>query len=82
MFKGKCKNIAHPAIPAVIHEFFYTEKDCLASLYRQDFEHTVPDHTIALVLTCASTFSPYQMTSANVFFIDSELPWRVHRLRL
>jgi hypothetical protein len=53
--KGKCKNIAHPAIPAVIHEFFYTDKDCLAALYRQDFERTVPDHVIALVITCVST---------------------------
>ncbi|KAF8800630.1 hypothetical protein BYT27DRAFT_7262788 [Phlegmacium glaucopus] len=49
---GKCKNIAHPAIPAVIHEFFYADKDCLAALYCQDFEHTVPDYAIALVMTC------------------------------
>ncbi|KAF8808096.1 hypothetical protein BYT27DRAFT_7211689 [Phlegmacium glaucopus] len=49
---GKCKNIAHPAIPAVIHKFFYTDKDCLAALYHQDFEHTVPDYAIALVMTC------------------------------
>ena len=53
--KGKCKKIAHPAIPAVIHEFFYTDKDCLAALYRQDFERTVPDHVVALVITCVST---------------------------
>jgi uncharacterized protein DUF6532 len=58
--KGKCKNIAHPAIAAVIHEFFYTDKNCLAALYRQDFEHTVPDHAIALVMTCASTPFSYQ----------------------
>ncbi|KAF8800223.1 hypothetical protein BYT27DRAFT_7314444 [Phlegmacium glaucopus] len=32
--------------------FFYTDKDCLAPLYCQDFEHTVPDYAIALVMTC------------------------------
>jgi hypothetical protein len=62
--KGRCKNFAHPAIPAVIHEFFYTGKDCLAALYRQDFEHTVPDHAIALVVTCVS-IPFYQMTSVK-----------------
>jgi hypothetical protein len=56
--KGKCKNIAHPAIPAAIQAFFYSEKDCLADLYRQDFEHVVPDHVIALVMTCVSTSFP------------------------
>ncbi|KAF8802115.1 hypothetical protein BYT27DRAFT_7261232 [Phlegmacium glaucopus] len=54
---GKCRNIAHPAIPAVIHEFFYMDKDCLAALYHQDFEHIVPDYTIALVMTCLRDFS-------------------------
>lgn len=53
--KGKCKNLAHPAISTVIHDFFYTEKDCLAAHFRQDFERTIPDHAIALVLTCVST---------------------------
>lgn len=49
---GKCKNLAHPAIPKVIHDFFYTERDCLAVLFPEDFEQTVPDHAVALVLTC------------------------------
>lgn len=71
--KGKCKNLAHPAIPAVILEFFYSDKDSLAALYRQDFERTVPDHAIALVMTVVSTSYIYQMTSTNNSFIDSEL---------
>ena len=75
--KGRCKNVAHPAISAVIHDFFYTDKDCLAALYRQDFEHMVPDHVIALVMTCVSTSFSYQMTSANDSFIDSKLPRRI-----
>jgi len=75
--KGKCKNLAHPAIPAVIHEFFYTDKDCLASLFHQDFEHTVPDNVIALVMTCVSTSFSHQMTYGNNSFIDSELSGRV-----
>jgi hypothetical protein len=58
----------------VIEEFFYSDKDCLAALYRQDFEHTVPDHAIALVLTCVCTAFSYQMTSTNDSIIDSELP--------
>jgi hypothetical protein len=76
--KGKCKNLAHPAIPAVIHEFFYTDKDCLAALYRQDFEHMVPDHVIALVMTCVSTSSSFShQTTSNDSFIDSEQPRRI-----
>ena len=75
--KGKCKNVAHPAIPAVIHEFFYTERDSLAALYREDFERTVPDHVIALVMTCVSTSFSYQMTSANNSFMDSKLSRRI-----
>ena len=61
----------------MIHAFFYTDKDCLAVLYRQDFERVVPDHVIALVMTCVSTYFPYQMTSVNDFFIDSELSRRI-----
>ena len=79
--KGRCKNLAHPAIPATIHDFFYTEKDCLAANFRQDFEHTVPDHTIALVMTCVSSNSTDQ-TFTNDYFIDSKLPRRVCRPRL
>lgn len=79
--KGKCKNLAHPAIPAVIHDFFYTDKDCLAAIFRQDFERVVPDHAIALVMTCVSS-STYQTTSANDYFIDSKLPWRICWQRL
>ncbi|KAF8800631.1 hypothetical protein BYT27DRAFT_7216909 [Phlegmacium glaucopus] len=56
---GKCKNIAHPAIPAVIHEFFYTNKDCLAALYHQDFEHTIPDYAIALIQNCLEEYTDY-----------------------
>ena len=69
--KGKCKNLAHPAIPAVIHEFFYTDKDCLAALYSQDFERTVPDHVIALVITCVWISFTCQI-SANDSFVDSK----------
>ncbi|KAF8816094.1 hypothetical protein BYT27DRAFT_7279305 [Phlegmacium glaucopus] len=56
---GKCKNIAHPAIPAVIHEFFYTNKDYLAALYHQDFEHTVPDYAISLIQNCLEEYADY-----------------------
>ena len=31
--------------------------DCLANLYKEDFERSVPDHVIALVITCVSLFS-------------------------
>ncbi|KAF8799595.1 hypothetical protein BYT27DRAFT_7217631, partial [Phlegmacium glaucopus] len=48
---GKCKNIAHPAISTTIHQFFYADNDCLANLFPEDFEQTVPDHVIALVMT-------------------------------
>jgi hypothetical protein len=58
--KGKCKNLAHPAISTVISEFFYSDKNCLAALYRQDFEHVVPDHVIALVMTCVSISFSYR----------------------
>ena len=63
--KGRCKNLAHPAIPTIIHEFFYTDKDCLAALFCNNFKHTVPDHAIALVITCVSMPFSYQMTCAN-----------------
>jgi Domain of unknown function (DUF6532) len=71
--KGRCKNLAHPAIPAIIHEFFYSDKDSLAALYPQDFQQVVPDHVIALVMTVVSTSFSYQMISANNSIIDSEL---------
>ena len=71
--KGKCKNLAHPAITAIIVEFFYSDKDSLAALYPQDFERAVPDHAIALVMTVVSTSYFYQTTSTNNSFIDSEL---------
>ena len=64
--KGRCKNLAHPAIPTIIHEFFHTDKDCLAALFCNDFEHTVPDYAIALVVTCVSMPFSYQMTCANI----------------
>ena len=60
--KGRCKNLAHPAIPTIIHEFFYTDKDCLTALFCND---TVPDHAIALVITCVSMPFSYQMTCTN-----------------
>jgi hypothetical protein len=53
--KGRCKNLAHPAIPAVILAFFYSDKDSLAALYPQDFQQVVPDHVIALVMTVVRT---------------------------
>ncbi|KAF8816999.1 hypothetical protein BYT27DRAFT_7325725, partial [Phlegmacium glaucopus] len=37
-------NIAHPAISTTIHQFFYADNDCLANLFPEDFEQTVPDH--------------------------------------
>lgn len=57
--KGRCENFAHPAIPAVIHEFFYSNDDCLAALFPHDFKNTVPDHAIALVTTCVSISFSY-----------------------
>ena len=57
----------------MIHDFFYTEKDCLAVTFHQDFERAVPDHTIVLIMTCVSINSTDQIF-ANDYFIDSKLP--------
>jgi hypothetical protein len=40
-----------------ILDFFYAGDDCLANLYKEDFECSVPDHVIALVITCVSLLS-------------------------
>ncbi|KAF8805695.1 hypothetical protein BYT27DRAFT_7339642 [Phlegmacium glaucopus] len=53
---GKCKNIAHPAISTTIHQFFYADNDCLANLFPEDFEQTVPDHVIALIQNCLEEY--------------------------
>ncbi|KJA12907.1 hypothetical protein HYPSUDRAFT_210008 [Hypholoma sublateritium FD-334 SS-4] len=49
---GKTQNVAHPAIKALIHKFFYSGTDCLAKLFPDDFAEAVPDHVIALTITC------------------------------
>ncbi|KAF8808225.1 hypothetical protein BYT27DRAFT_7337869 [Phlegmacium glaucopus] len=53
---GKCKNIAHPAISTTIHQFFYADNDCLANLFPEDFEQTIPDHVIALIQNCLEEY--------------------------
>ena len=55
-------NLGHSAISTAILEFFYKGEDCLANLYKNDFRSTVPDHVIALVMTCVSFFSPVDIS--------------------
>ena len=50
-------NIAHPAIPKIIIEFFYSGEKCLASLFPETFSRTVPVNAIGLVLTVVSSSS-------------------------
>ena len=62
--KGKCKNLAHPATPTIIHEFFYTDKDCLTALFHNNFEHCPWSCHCPHNHLCKYAFL-YQMTCAN-----------------
>jgi hypothetical protein len=44
-----------------ILDFFYTGDDCLINLYKEDFECSVSDYVIALIITCVSL--PMELTS-------------------
>jgi len=48
------RNFAHPAIKALVLEFFYnsrTRSDALATLFKDDFQEAVPEEVMALAAT-------------------------------
>lgn len=52
--------MAHPAIEALILDFYYEGADGIAALYPEDFDREVPNHAIALVTTCVRFFTAGQ----------------------
>jgi hypothetical protein len=52
----------HPAIKALLIDFFYGGHGCLAAAFPDEFSHTVPKCALALAMTCVSIF----FTSLNM----------------
>jgi WD40 repeat protein len=50
--QGKTNNISHPCIAEFIIQFYYRGDNALAKFFPDDFKDAVPDHAVALVLTC------------------------------
>lgn len=48
--------MAHPAIEALILDFYYEGTEGMAAIYPDEFDREVPNHAIALVTTCVSLF--------------------------
>jgi Domain of unknown function (DUF6532) len=51
VLKGRTNNLAHPSIFKTCLDFFYSGKNSLAARFPSDFKDSIPDHTIALVIT-------------------------------
>ncbi|PPQ99351.1 hypothetical protein CVT26_014014, partial [Gymnopilus dilepis] len=49
---GKTNNFSHPCIQALCIDFFYGDKDSLASHFPEDFKDAVPEAALKLVMTC------------------------------
>jgi hypothetical protein len=46
----------HPAIEALVVNFFYCGDGCLAAFFPDDFSHTIPKCALALAMTCVGIF--------------------------
>ena len=48
--------MTHSAIGELCVQFYYSGPKSLASYFPADFRHAVPEHAVALVITCARNF--------------------------
>ena len=56
-FQGKKSNFAHPCIGALCVNFFYGSSGGsppLAKKFPEDFQASVPEHAVAVAMTCVS----------------------------
>lgn len=54
LLQNRTNNLSHPAIEELCVQFYYYDKNGLARIFPDDFKNEVPDHAVALAMTCVS----------------------------
>lgn len=57
--QGRTNNLAHPAIGKLIGKIFYSGPESLAKKFPEDFKNSVPEHAVALAITCVRPSSQW-----------------------